>query len=154
MFDNDSGLAARAVVLVTRTPLRVRYVAVGLTIGFTWGVQGGLLWQRPVIMSAVLLVVPPLLHLARARLIQARQRPDRTQASLLRFTVAKADLVVLAIFATWSLQPVTSYAELLVGAALAITVATLGPVLHPHMLVRSGEPDLEKVVATAAAKGG
>ncbi|MEV4015150.1 hypothetical protein AB0J35_32085 [Nonomuraea angiospora] len=154
MSEKDSGFATKVVALVATIPLRVRYLVVGLPLGLAWGVQGGPLWQRAAIMSVVLLVAPPLLHLARVRMTRAQPRPDRPHASLLRFTVAKAILVALAIFATWLLQSVTAYAEIIIGVAMAATVATLGPVLHPSLLISPRKPELKNAVLTTATKDG
>ncbi|WP_040691486.1 hypothetical protein [Nocardia vinacea] len=154
MSENSSGFATRLVTRLTAIPLPVRYLVAGLGFGLGWIGQIGPLWVRALVMSMLLLVVPLLLHLVRVRMVRAQPRSDGAHGSLFRFTVAKAILVVLVVFASWSLQSVTSWADIILGGAMAAIVAALGPVLHPLMLTRPREPELGNAVPATSAKVG
>jgi hypothetical protein len=121
--------------LVVKVPLRVRYLLVGLIMGGTWAFQHGPLWRRAVVMALLTLAGPPVLHWLRSRLARGREWTHGRRASFVRFFGMKAILVSCAVVGTWLLQPVTPSAGLAVGLALAVTVAALGPILHPRLLV-------------------
>jgi hypothetical protein len=78
-----------------------------------------------------------MIHLVRSRLVTDRERPPGARLSLVRFSIAKALLVVGALIGTVLLDQVISRPELVVGVALAAIVTTLGPRLHRRMLVSS-----------------
>jgi hypothetical protein len=150
MPQNKSESASGVLALVARVPLQVRYILVSLIMGGTWAFQHGPLWRRAVVMALLTLVGPPVLHWVRSRLIRGGERAHRPRASFIRFFGAKAILVSFAIAGTWLLQPVTPDAGLVVGLVLAATVATLGPILHPRMLIHPPRTTAQNALSNSA----
>ena len=126
------------VALAARIPLRYRYLLAGVNIGVLWMIGDGPVWQHAITLTIVLVVGPPVINLLRSKLVEDRGQP---RMSLARLSAGKALLVILAMTGTWALEPVVAQPKVVVGLALVVTVAVLGPLLHPRMLVANRRSD-------------
>jgi hypothetical protein len=137
MPSRSSKFACMVRAVAGRVPLRVFYLLAGLGLGAVWAFQDVPLWEHALRLALILVVAPPVIHLVRSQLATDRERPPGARLSLVRFSIAKALLVVVALIGTVLLDQVISRPELVVGLALAAIVTTLGPRLHRRMLVSS-----------------
>jgi hypothetical protein len=82
----------------------------------------------------VLLTVPPQIRFER----RARARgvtSARLALSAPRLICAKLVLIAAALLAETALDPYVPYAQLLIAAAIVVTVTVLGPRIHPRLLL-------------------
>jgi hypothetical protein len=134
--DNSASFAVRWTnSFAAAVPLRARYLIAGLFMGGFWSLSTGPLVNQAVGLLLAVAVLPPVIHVARSRMAAQQEPSHRPRMSLTRLTLGKVVVVALAMTATWLLGPSSSYAHPVVGLALIATVATLGPLLHPRMLV-------------------
>jgi hypothetical protein len=116
--------------------IRIRYLVAGIFLGLVWAWHADKpLWEHVLKLAIVLLLVAPILRVARQALGARRGRTR--SVSWPRLLAAKVPLLVLALLADWGLRHWMSATSsgLVTAVAVAVAVATLGPVLHPHLLV-------------------
>ncbi|WP_194908864.1 hypothetical protein [Catenulispora rubra] len=116
------------------TRIRLRYLTAGTAIGAIWSLHTGSLWTHALRLAIVVLIAPPLIHLARKRHTTNGAKKPAEQLSILRLAAAKIALLGAAILGTWLLARTTPHAELIIGIAMLLIVASLGPILHPYLL--------------------
>jgi hypothetical protein len=111
--------------------IRIRYLVAGLVLGLIWAWHADEPpWEHVLRLAIVVLILAPIMRLA-PQVLGIRRARARS-VSWLRVLAAKIPLVGLALLADWGLRhSMTATASgLVTAAALAVTVATLGPVLH------------------------
>ena len=123
--------------------IRIRYLVVGLFIGGLWiAHRDEPTWEHAVRTLAVLLLVPPLVHLLlrrwEARRAQQGDAP-RERFSIARFAIGKVVLVVAWMVIELVLSHWVADADLIVAAGLTLSAAVLGPMLHHHLMVPVGK---------------
>lgn len=117
--------------------LRLAYAAIGLLIGGAWALgQNTPPWEHTLRLLVVVVVIPPFLHLLRQRV----RRIASIQPPLRPMVAAKVLLLAAALGLDVLLARWTEGAELITAAALALTVAIGGPVLHRRLLPGSAGP--------------
>jgi hypothetical protein len=122
--------------------IRIRYLVAGLVLGLVWAWHAGEpLWEHVLRLVIVVLILAPILHLL-PQILGVRRTRTRTRARARsvawpRVLAAKVPLIALALLADWGLRHwMTARASgIITGVAMAVAVATLGPVLHTRLFV-------------------
>ena len=118
------------------SPPRRLYLIIGLVIGAVWFFRGDAPAWEHALRAVILLVVA----LPAAQLLLVRRfASSQTQVHLrhVRIIVAKLTLVAAALIAQVVLEAAALRASLVVGIGIAVTVATVGPKLHPLFVKRT-----------------
>ncbi|WP_406637652.1 hypothetical protein [Amycolatopsis sp. WGS_07] len=109
------------------TTMRLGYAVAGLVIGGAWAFGWDVpVWEHALRLLVIILVVPPVVHLARTRL----GRLTHTHPPLRHLVIAKVLLVIGAIGLELLLDQVTPAAPFITAAALTVIVAACGPRWH------------------------
>ncbi|RKT87412.1 hypothetical protein SAMN05421805_113125 [Saccharopolyspora antimicrobica] len=116
------------------TPVRLGYAVAALVIGGAWAFGWDVpLWQHALRLLVIVLVLPPIVHLARRRL----RRPVTAYPPMRHLVVAKVLLVAGAVGLELLLNRWTWWAPFITAAALAATVAVGGPPWHRKLRQRA-----------------
>ncbi|MEU9121111.1 hypothetical protein AB0C96_14870 [Streptomyces sp. NPDC048506] len=91
-------------------------------------------------LSLVLLTVPLQIRAARRARAGGVHPATRPTLSAPRLICAKLGLIAAALLAQTLLNPYVANAQLLVAAGIVLTVAALGPTIHPRLLVTHPTP--------------
>jgi LmeA-like phospholipid-binding len=111
-------------------PVHVGYTAAGLVIGGIWALNSGEpLWLHAAKTLALVLTIPFAIQWLRTRHDRRTGASGRPRLSLPRLVTAKLSLVAAALTVNWALAGRVTGADYITAAALAVTVALLGPPL-------------------------
>ncbi|MGI5330659.1 LmeA family phospholipid-binding protein [Actinomadura nitritigenes] len=108
-----------------RRRLAIGYAVAGSAIGGAWAAGGDMpAWEHALRLLLIIVVVPPLVRLARRRL------GARGHLPLGRLVAAKVLLIGVALLLDMLLATWTGAAHVITGVVLSVLVACGGPVLH------------------------
>ena len=114
-------------------PVRIRYAVIGVVLGGAWAANWGLPpWEHALRLVVLLLVVVPVVNLARSRHLRRRGRPAEPSSHLRGLVISKVILVALALVVEIALErwlPLGT-ATTVVALLLFVVVVVAGPPSH------------------------
>jgi hypothetical protein len=119
--------------------IRWPYAVIGTVLGVLWVVQRDVpAWEHLIRTGVVLLIIPPVAHVVRDRVLRAKGRNAHAQLSLPRIVVAKFSLIGTAFGLDWLIGVWTGPAlavDVALGMGITLAIALGGSALHPRFVV-------------------
>jgi hypothetical protein len=119
--------------------IRWPYAVIGTVLGVLWIVQRDVpVWEHLIRTGVILLVIPPVAHLVRDRVLHAKGQVAHAQLSLPRIVASKLSLIGTAFTLDWLIGVWTGPAlavDIALGAGITLAIALGGSALHPRFVV-------------------